>query len=68
MVYELPHSLVPSGVLSQKVINSKVNQMRSQDLKFRLKNRMFDVDRLRAVESKKSLKQKLKKQSKSETL
>ena len=59
MVYELPHSLVLSGVLSQKVINSKVNQMRSPDLKFRLKNRMFDVDRLRAVESKKKFEAKV---------
>ena len=38
--------------------------MRSPDLEFRLKNRIFDLVRLRAVESKKSLMQKLKKQSK----
>ena len=44
----------------------KENQMRSQDLEFHPKNRIFDLDRLTEVESKK-LKQKLKKQSKSET-
>ena len=32
---------------------SKVNQMRSPDLKFSTKNRIFDLDRLRAFESKK---------------
>ena len=31
---------------------SKVNQMRSPDLKFSTKNRIFDLGRLRAFESK----------------
>ena len=34
--------------------DSKGNQMRSLDLDFRQKNRIFDLDRLRAIESKKN--------------
>ena len=53
--------------LSNQLVSKDV-LTRSPDLEIRPKNRIFDLDRLRAIEEKKYLKQKLKKQSKSETL
>ena len=43
------HPIQTSLISSQPV--SKENQMRSPDLEFRLINRIFDLDRLRDVES-----------------
>ena len=40
-----------TATYASKWKNCKENQMRSPDLEFRLKNRIFDLDRLRDVES-----------------